>query len=253
MNNDQQEERAAMAALLEGLLVGARQMMDSVGDWSERLLGKNHTPLAERFIDQLDEEWFDAEPPDALCELITKLALDRVSAWHPGWPHLWGHIRRVTGITMRLAQEAGEYPALAYAMGICHDVAKLDELRSNDSHEEMSAAFAGEVLRGHFKPAEIESIQAAILKEGDDRLADMLHDADKLDKIGAAGIVRRVSTEVRKSWLTSALWRVEDDLATFPGMRFDLSRDLAWSKTEFLGWFLPLADRVVGRGPEYEI
>jgi hypothetical protein len=253
MNINQQEERAAMAALLDGLLVGARQMMDSVGDWSERLLGDNPTPLAARFINQLDEEWFDAEPPDALCELIAKRALERVSGWHPGWPHLWGHIQRVTGITMILAEEEGENPALAYVMGICHDVAKLDELRSNDTHEEMSADFTGKVLKGHFKPAEIESIQAAILKEGNDTLADILHDADKLDKIGAAGVLRRVSTEMRKSWLTSALWRVEDDLAGFPPMRFDLSRDLSRSKRDFLAWFLPLADSVIGHGLDFEI
>lgn len=246
MSSDHLEERAAMAALLEKLLIGARQLMGSMGDWSERLLGETPTPLAVRFVNQLDEEWFDAEPPDALCEQITKRALERVSAWHPGWPHLWGHIQRVTGLAMVLAEDGGEDPALAYVMGICHDVAKLDELRSNDTHEEMSAVFAGEVLRGHFKSAAIESIQAAILKEGDDILADVLHDADKLDKIGASGVLRRVSTETRKSWLTSALWRVEDDLAGFPSMRFDLSRDLSASKQAFLAWFLPLADSVTG-------
>ena len=235
-----------MNALLSGLLVGASQPMESVGDWADRLAGDDASPLTQQFVNQLDDEWFDALPPDDFCQQITAQARARIAVWHPGWPHLWAHVLRVTGVAVALAEEARIDPVLAYLMGMCHDVAKLDEMRSGEPHEETGAAFARRVLRGHLAPADIDSIQAAILKEGDDALGDILHDADKLDKIGAAGIVRRASTATRRSWLPEALWRVGDDAARFPAMHFDLSDDLAHSKLDFLGWFLPRAEAAVG-------
>jgi HD superfamily phosphodiesterase len=231
-----------MSALLNGLLVGAGRMMDSVGSWADHLLDESPSELASRFIEQLDDEWPDTLPPDPFCEQVTEQARRRVSAWHAGWPHLWGHILRVTGAAVALAEDEGIDPAPAYLMGMCHDVAKLDEERTGDTHEEMGAAFAGRVLRGHLAPDTIEAIQDAILKEGDDPLAHILNDADKLDKIGAAGVLRRVSTQTFSAWVPDALWRVRDDAEHFPTMHFEHSRALARSKQHFLDWFLPLAE-----------
>ncbi|MBN1201954.1 MAG: HD domain-containing protein [Anaerolineae bacterium] len=235
-------DHTAMVALLNGLLVGAGQMMDTVGEWAERLLVDNPAPLVVQFVDQLDDEWLDAVPPDSLCETVAAQVRRRMSSWHPGWPHLWAHVLRVTGITLALAEDEAVDPALGYLVGICHDVTKLDEFRTGEPHEETGADFVGDVLRERLPAASIQAIQAAILKEGDDTLADILHDADKLDKIGAAGVVRRVSVATRPGWLITALWRVGDDLARFSSMHFDRSRDLADSKRDFLAWFLPLAE-----------
>jgi HD superfamily phosphodiesterase len=243
---EQAGDQAAMAALLAGLLVGAGRMMESVGAWADRLCGDNPTPLATCFINQLADEWPDALPPDAFCEQITEHVRRHLSVWHPGWPHLWAHVLRVTGAAVALAEDENADPTLAYLAAICHDVAKLDEFRTSIPHEEVGASFAGRILRGYLKPAQIDAIQAAILRQGDDTLADILRDADKLDKIGAAGVLRRVSTETRQSWLPSALWRVKDDWQRFPAMCFDWSTDLADSKGDFLVWFLPLARQVIG-------
>ncbi len=237
-------DRAAMAALLNGLLAGAGALLESVGDWAERLVNDHSAGLAAQFVNQLDDEWFDALPPDSLCEEITGLVRRRLSAWHPGWPHLWGHILRVTGAAVALAEEENADPVAAYLMGICHDVAKLDEARTGEPHEEGGADFAGRVLRGHLSPAVIETIEAAIRKEDDGALGAILHDADKLDKIGAAGVLRRISTGTDPGWLPPALWRVGDDWERFPPMHYDLSIDLAHSKSDFLAWFLPLAEDV---------
>ncbi|MBN1965530.1 MAG: HD domain-containing protein [Anaerolineae bacterium] len=239
-------DRAAMRALLEGLLVGADVLLESVGDWADRLAADDPSPLTSQFLNQLGDEWPDALPPDPFCEQVAAQARARLSAWHPGWPHLWGHILRVTGVAVALADEAGIDPAGAYLVGICHDVAKLDELQTGLPHEDVGAAFAGQALRDHLPRAQIESIQAAIRKEGDDSLTDLLHDADKLDKIGAAGVLRRISTNTRVSWLPEALWRVSDDWRGFPAMHFDLSRDLKDGKSDFLRWFLPLAEQAAG-------
>ncbi|MGQ9849759.1 MAG: HD domain-containing protein [Aggregatilineaceae bacterium] len=232
----------AMLALLDGLLVGAGALLESPGDWAERLIGDHASALAERFVEQLATEWFDAWPPDALCAAVTEQVRAHLSAWHPGWPHLWAHILRVTGLAVTLAEDVDLDPALAYLVGICHDVAKLDELRTSLPHEEAGASFAAGVLQGHFPPETIAAIQAAICKADDGPLARILFDADKLDKIGAAGVIRRVSTGTSRDWLPVALARVEQDAAYFPPMHFARSRALARDKRAFLAWFLPLAE-----------
>jgi hypothetical protein len=241
---DHPEDRTAMKTLLNGLLVGEGQLVESVGDWADRLCDDDPAPLVSRFVNQLGDEWFDTLPPDAFCEQVTEQVRRRLSAWHPGWPHLWAHVLRVTGVAVALAEDENIDPALAYLMGMCHDVAKLDEYQTGIPHEETGADFARRALRGHLTPGQIESIRAAILKEEDGPLADILHDADKLDKIGAAGVVRRVSAHTHSSWLSTALWRVDDDAARFPRMHFDLGDDLAHSKRAFLAWFIPLAEEV---------
>jgi hypothetical protein len=244
--NDDVADRAAMKALLAGLLVGAEQLIDSPGAWAARLAGDGAAPLAVRFADHLRREWPPTPPPDALCAQIAGQVRAHLSTWHPGWPHLWAHVLRVTGTAVALAAAENSDPALAYLAGICHDVAKLDELRLAElSHEAMGADFAGRALAGHLSPAEIASIQAAITKQGDGALVQILHDADKLDKTGAAGVLRRISVSTDPGWLPAALDRVRLDWQTFPAMHFERSRALAGHKGEFLSWFLPLAGAVI--------
>ena len=238
-------DQDALLALLDGLLVGAQQLMESPGDWAERLGGDDASPLVARFIDQLDAEWHDAWPPGTLCAQVTEQARARMAAWHPGWPHLWAHVLRVTGLAVALAEDAGLDPILAYLAGICHDVAKLDEFRTSLPHEEESADFAAQVLRGHLPNGQIAAIQAAIRKDGDDGLARLLSDADRLDKIGAAGVVRRVSTGTDRGWLPAALGRVADDAERFPSMHFARSRALARDKRAFVAWFVPRAEEAL--------
>lgn len=241
-------DRAVVLELLIRLLVGAERRMDTLGDWVDVLLDDASSPLARRFVNQLGDEWYDASPPDAFCEQVAEHVRRHLASWHPGWPHLWAHVLRVTGVALALAEDEGLPPEEAYLLSLCHDVAKLDELRTSQPHEELGASFAGHVLRGYLPPDRIAAIQAAILKEDDgDALGDILYDADKLDKIGATGVVRRISTDTRPIWLSSALWRVGDDQARFPSMHFDLSHDLAASKRAFLGWFLPLAEDALDR------
>lgn len=241
-----ENERAVMG-LLHKLLVGANVRMETPDAWADRLLDDGASPLVQRFARQVRDEWLPATPPDEFCRQVAEHVRRHLASWHPGWPHLWAHILRVTGYALALANEADVCPEEAYLLSVCHDVAKLDELRSGEPHEELGAAFAGRVLRGYLPPERIETIQAAILKEADaEALGDLLHDADKLDKIGATGVLRRVSTETRPSWLSAALWRVGDDLARFPLMRFDFSRALADAKRDFLDWFLPLAEGALG-------
>jgi hypothetical protein len=232
--------------VLDGLLIGADRRMDSVGAWAEHLDTEPPNPLVTRFINQLDDEWYDADPPDAFSGQLADRVRSRLSAGGADWPNLWAHILRVTGIALALADEMKTDPAVVFALGMCHDAGKLDEDRLGVEHEALGATFAAQALRGHLRPAQIEAIQTAITRESDDTLAELLDNADKLDKIGAAGIVRRVSAESDRGWLSDALWQVSHDARYFPPMHFDLSRELAARKRAFQAWFVPLAESVLG-------
>ena len=230
-------------ALLQHMLVGGDAALFTPAQWATQL---PETPVALRFLVQLDAEWHSAAPPDALCVRVRQQVCARIESIPGDGSRQWGHTQRVTGMAVALAAQAGVAPSLAYLAGVCHDVTKLEETETGEPHEVSSARFVGSALRGELPPGDVAAIQAAICKESDDALARLLHDADKLDKIGATGIVRRVSAYTDSLWLASALQRVADDVADFPAMHFATSRILAASKRAFLDWFLPLS-RVVPR------
>jgi hypothetical protein len=68
--------------------------------------------------------------------------------------------------------------------------------------------------------------------------AQLLYDADKLDKIGATGIARRLSTDYGVLHAGMALRRVADELSRFPAMHFPTSERLSESKATFSKAFL---------------
>lgn len=225
---------AARNALFERLLAAHRWRMDSPAAWAA-WLGRDF-PLAATFLDRLAAEWPDAPPPDAFSAALAARVRGHLSAWHSDWAHLWAHIRRVTGLALVLGAEAGIDPVPVYLAGLCHDVAKLDEAWTGQPHEVSGADFAGRALRGHLSPPQIAAIQAAIRRESASLLALALDDADKLDKIGAAGVVRRVGAAGHRANLDAALHQIRTDAVDFPPMHFARSRALAAEKRAFLAW-----------------
>ena len=86
--------------ILDGLLGNANRRMDSVGDWADHLDAEPPNPLVTRFINQLDDEWFDADPPDAFSAQLAEQVQQRLAASGMAWRHVWAHILRVTGAAM---------------------------------------------------------------------------------------------------------------------------------------------------------
>jgi uncharacterized protein len=135
--------------------------------------------------------------PELLAEVRPELSDD------PG--HDLSHALRVARWTLRLG--AGELePRLAFAAALLHDVVNLPK----DSPEratagERSAASARIRLPAHgFAPGEVDLIADAIADHGFSRgatprslLGRALQDADRLDALGALGILRCVSTGSR--------------------------------------------------------
>jgi HD superfamily phosphodiesterase len=220
--------------VIEILRAGASIPMFSVNDWAARFDSDD----PEHFVDQMRLEWLPAAPPDALCKDMLTVAKSHVLDAPSGGPHLWAHIWRVTGSLLALAPEADVRPAYAFMMGIFHDVAKLDAAYSRLSHEELGARIVRTELGKHYTVDVIGSITSAILKEADSVYGWLLHDADKLDKIGATGIARRISTSPDPGYLPTALRKLRDDLRDFPAMHFPTSQRLASLKKDFTRKFL---------------
>lgn len=97
-----ENERAVMG-LLHKLLVGANVRMETPDAWADRLLDDGASPLVQRFARQVRDEWLPATPPDEFCRQVAEHVRRHLASWHPGWPHLWAHILRVTGYALALA------------------------------------------------------------------------------------------------------------------------------------------------------
>lgn len=116
--------------------------------------------------------------------------------------HNWNHILRVSNLAHKLAlQENADLP-ITLAAALCHDlinVAKNDPRRSEASS--LSAQEATPLLQAcNFDPAEIMRIQEAIITHSYSRNqkpqsleAKIVQDADRLDALGAIGILRCAS------------------------------------------------------------
>lgn len=160
-----------------------------------------------------------------------------------GLADLWSHIERVTGYAMFLAPEAGVPPDQAFLLGVLHDVGKLDEMRTGELHEEIGAHFARQQLIPHYSRAVANTIAAAIGKQNLSYtpLARLLYDADKLDKIGATGIVRRVSQTIDPANAPAALKRVESDVLDFPTLEHSAANQMVALKQRFSTAFIQAA------------
>ena len=113
--------------------------------------------------------------------------------------HNWNHIMRVSHLAAQIAVKESADAELAYAAALCHDlinVPKNDPRRSLAST--LSAKEAKPLLeQAGFNEEECEVIQIAIIQHSFSKgiapthpIACAVQDADRLDALGAIGILR---------------------------------------------------------------
>lgn len=245
-------DSASLSRLLSALCVGADQPLFSVADWTARLGDSLGDSLEARaFSAQLEHEWYPLTIPDKLCQQMMVFARDYLVTYE-GWPHLWAHILRVTGTALAIAPEAGVDQDHAFLLGVFHDVGKLDEMQSGDSHELVGADLVRAQLSDYYSVQEIALITNAIAKKASPRnpYMQLLSDADKLDKIGATGIARRVSisaqADAQANHHIMSLLRIRQDMTNFPLMHFPTSQALADLKLDFTRQFFAVLGFPVG-------
>jgi len=110
--------------------------------------------------------------------------------------HDFDHVLRVVALADRLAQAEGADLEIVQAAGLLHDMARGRESKESDDHAQLGAEMARRLLAG--QPAhKVEAVAHAIAAhrfrtgpEPETLEARVLHDADKLDAIGAIGVAR---------------------------------------------------------------
>ena len=110
--------------------------------------------------------------------------------------HDFDHVRRVLALAERLARAEGADVEIVRTAALLHDAARGQGDRLAADHAQAGAEIARRLLAGH-PPEKIEAVAHAIaahrFRAGPSPQtleAMVLHDADKLDAIGAIGVAR---------------------------------------------------------------
>jgi len=157
------------------------------------------------FLTQLKSEFYGFEIPDENFGILVRESQREMSKF-TNWIHIWNHTVRVTSNTLYLAEKESANQNMCFLSGIFHDVYKLDK-SDEQGHEIKSAEFADKILREFngnndefkFNDEFIEGVVNAVRTHTngvpETMEAKILWDADKLDKIGASGLMRRVASK----------------------------------------------------------
>ncbi len=107
--------------------------------------------------------------------------------------HDWGHVLRVLALAERMAEMEGADVEIVRTAALLHDIARDD---SHEDHAQAGAERARLLLAGH----PLEKVEAVVHAIAAHRFrsgpapqtleAKIVHDADKLDAIGAVGVAR---------------------------------------------------------------
>jgi uncharacterized protein len=113
--------------------------------------------------------------------------------------HGWEHIERVYALALRLAQEEGADSFIVGVAALLHDVGRTAQVHDETRHHaDLSIEQAKALLANYELPAQtLEAIVHAIAAHSFSRgieprtlEASIVRDADRLDSLGAIGIVR---------------------------------------------------------------
>jgi uncharacterized protein len=107
--------------------------------------------------------------------------------------HDWGHVLRVLALAERMAEAEGADLEIVRTATLLHDIAREGSQRD---HAQVGAEMARRMLPGH-PPEKVEAVVHAIAAHRfrggpapQTLEAKIVHDADKLDAIGAVGVAR---------------------------------------------------------------
>jgi uncharacterized protein len=113
--------------------------------------------------------------------------------------HGWEHVNRVYKLALHIAGREGADGFIIGMAALMHDLGRLEQSPSEgEHHADVSVALAAEILNGYKLKAEIKqailhAIAAHSFSRGiqpQTREAEVLRDADRLDSLGAIGILR---------------------------------------------------------------
>jgi uncharacterized protein len=137
--------------------------------------------------------------------------------------HGWEHVFRVYHLSLRIAEQERADRFIVGMAALLHDIGRTIQ-EPKKPHAERSAMLATELLANYNLPHEtLEAILHAILAHNYRRgitpetlEAQVLYDADRLDSMGASGLMRWAMTLRHKKW---SEWKSYDPVDPFAVQR----------------------------------
>lgn len=237
------------------LAVGGQTQLVTYDDWMLYLWDLSdawQTETGRNFAERLRKEWRTLYIPTPYCLTITREMYAFMQTRRGPWAAWWGHILRVAGTSVWLARKIGISEEEAYLAAIFHDIHKLDEKRRGIPHPRLGAMRAKARLKDEMDKKAVKRIARAIdvhPSRPPDKwpLACVLHDADKLDKIGATGLLRRIH-ELRtpdSEKVCRSAWRSLRDMRNLPDLCFyDEAKKLYRRKRRVAEWINAVYDDI---------
>jgi uncharacterized protein len=134
--------------------------------------------------------------------------------------HGWEHVYRVYHLSLRIAEQEHADRFIVGMAALLHDVGRTTQ-EPKKPHAERSALLAAELLARYDLPDEtLQAILHAILAHNYRRgitpvtlEARVIFDADRLDSIGASGLMRWAMTLKNKKWSELKSYHPDDPFA----------------------------------------
>jgi uncharacterized protein len=135
--------------------------------------------------------------------------------------HGWEHTQRVYHLALRLAEQEHANRFIVGMAALLHDLGRSTKDPTR-SHAERSAILATTLLAPHDLPLDTRyAILHAILAHSYSRgiapatlEARVLYDADRLDSLGASGVLRWAMTSTHRRWPETKTYHPQDPFAT---------------------------------------
>jgi hypothetical protein len=240
--------------LFDALATGGRRPIITLNEWEVHLTHQprlQQTDITRWFLAALRDEWNEPQPPTSLCDTLTGEVRAYLESREGPWATVWGHIRRVAGTALWLAEQNNLSLETTYLSALFHDAGKLDEEKTGQPHPQIGAEMAERRLWGELSPDTVRLIHDAIWIHPDRpptswKVAGILHDADKLDKIGAAGLARRLSETDDQANACQGAHRTLDEADSYPVPALSVSEALLRPKLAFTHTLRGLIDEVCG-------
>ena len=135
--------------------------------------------------------------------------------------HGWDHIYRVYKLALYIAEHEGADRFIVAAAALMHDLGHTVKHTKEEHHTDCSVRLASEIMQKYQIPNdEQDSIKHAILAhsfsrgiEPQTKEARVVHDADRLDALGAIGIMRWAITGTQNRTPQTAPYDFDDPFA----------------------------------------
>jgi len=127
--------------------------------------------------------------------------------------HGWEHVERVYKLALHIAQQEGANPFIVGMAALMHDLGRTSASDGTRHHADLSEIAAAELLTAYQVPPEaqqeiLHAIEAHSFSRGIEARtleARVVRDADRLDGLGAIGVLRwAISATIRRSRQTQA-------------------------------------------------